>query len=82
MRPTRGETRAVLDVAARHGLILVTPDYRATKSWMGPKAEADLTQIIEELKGKRLTNPTLTQANGNCYRPRAAQAAGVSSCSF
>ena len=52
MRPTRGETRAVLDVAARHGLILVTPDYRATKSWMGPKAEADLTQIIEELKAR------------------------------
>jgi pimeloyl-ACP methyl ester carboxylesterase len=50
MRPTRDETRAVLDVAARHALILVTPDYRAGTSWMGPKAEADVTQIVGELK--------------------------------
>lgn len=52
MRPTRDETRAVLDVAGRHGLILVSPDYRAPTSWMGPKAEADLTQIIAELKAR------------------------------
>ena len=49
MRPTRDETRAVLDVAVRHDLILVTPDYRV-KSWMGPQAEADVTQIISDLK--------------------------------
>ncbi len=52
MRPTRDETRAVLDMAARHALILVTPDYRAPTSWMGPKAEADTTQIIAQLKGQ------------------------------
>jgi len=52
MRPTRSETRAVLDVAAKNKLILVSPDYRAPASWMGPKAEADLTQILEELRGR------------------------------
>lgn len=50
MRRTRDETRAVLDVASRRRLILVSPDYRALTSWMGPKAEADLTQIIGELR--------------------------------
>lgn len=52
MRPTRDETRAVLDVARKNQLILVSPDYRAPASWMGPKAEADLTQIIDELRGR------------------------------
>jgi len=37
-------------VAAEHGMIYVSPDYRATTSWMGPKAEADLVQIIGDLK--------------------------------
>lgn len=46
----RDEARAVRDVGAAHGMILVSPDYRATTSWMGPKAEADLVQILEELK--------------------------------
>ena len=31
-------------------MLLVSPDYRATTSWMGPKAEADLVQIIASLK--------------------------------
>ncbi|MDP1592073.1 MAG: alpha/beta fold hydrolase [Prosthecobacter sp.] len=47
---TRGECQGVRDVAARHGLIVVSPDYRARTSWMGPKAEADVVQIIMELK--------------------------------
>ncbi|QDU92658.1 esterase [Lignipirellula cremea] len=46
----RGECKGVRDVAARQGMIVVSPDYRATTSWMGPKAEADVVQIIEELK--------------------------------
>ncbi|HBJ83756.1 MAG TPA: alpha/beta hydrolase, partial [Verrucomicrobiales bacterium] len=47
---TRGECQGVRDVAAKHGLIVVSPDYRAKTSWMGPKAEADVVQIIAELK--------------------------------
>jgi len=46
----RDECRAVRDAAARHGLILVSPDYRAKTSWMGPKAEADVIQLIGDLK--------------------------------
>ena len=33
-------------------MILVSPDYRAKTSWMGPKAEADVVQIIDELKAR------------------------------
>lgn len=44
------ECRGARDTAARHGLLFVSPDYRAATSWMGPKAEADLVQIIEELR--------------------------------
>lgn len=47
---TRGECRGVRDVAAKHEMIVVSPDYRAKTSWMGPKAEADVVQIIAELK--------------------------------
>ncbi|MBI3852859.1 MAG: prolyl oligopeptidase family serine peptidase [Verrucomicrobia bacterium] len=50
VRDTRDECRAARDVAAAHGMIYVSPDYRAKTSWMGPKAEADLVQIIGELK--------------------------------
>lgn len=46
----RGECRAARDVAAAHGLLFVSPDYRAKTSWMGPKAEADVLQMIVELK--------------------------------
>ncbi|MBX7258877.1 MAG: alpha/beta fold hydrolase, partial [Candidatus Hydrogenedentes bacterium] len=49
---TRDECRAARDVAAARGMIFVSPDYRAKTSWMGPKAEADLVQIIDELKAK------------------------------
>ena len=50
VRNERDECRAARDVAAAHGMIYVSPDYRAKTSWMGPKAEADLVQIIGELK--------------------------------
>ncbi|MDA1049631.1 MAG: alpha/beta fold hydrolase [Planctomycetota bacterium] len=50
VRQERGECRAVRDVAAANGLILVSPDYRAKTSWMGPKAEADVVQIIHTVK--------------------------------
>ena len=50
IKNARDECRAVRDVAAAHRLILVSPDYRAKTSWMGPKAEADLLQIIDDLR--------------------------------
>jgi dipeptidyl aminopeptidase/acylaminoacyl peptidase len=52
VRDPRDECRAARDVAAEHGMIYVSPDYRAKTSWMGPKAEADVLQIIGELKKK------------------------------
>ncbi len=46
----RGETSSARDVARQNGMIFVSPDYRATTSWMGPAAEADMLQIIGDLK--------------------------------
>jgi pimeloyl-ACP methyl ester carboxylesterase len=40
----------VQDAAARHNMIMVSPDYRAKTSWMGPKAEADVVQILAEVR--------------------------------
>ena len=50
VRQSRGECRAARDVATANGMILVSPDYRAQTSWMGPAAEADMVQIIRTLK--------------------------------
>ncbi|MBI1312898.1 alpha/beta fold hydrolase [bacterium] len=50
VRQSRGECKGTRDVAVQHSLLLVSPDYRATTSWMGPKAEADLLQILKLLK--------------------------------
>ncbi|OHB84020.1 MAG: alpha/beta hydrolase [Planctomycetes bacterium RBG_16_64_12] len=50
VKDPRDECRAARDAAAKHGMIFLSPDYRAPTSWMGPKAEADLVQIITELK--------------------------------
>ncbi|MCA9175666.1 MAG: alpha/beta fold hydrolase [Planctomycetales bacterium] len=50
IRQSRAECRAVRDVASRAGMILISPDYRASTSWMGPLAEADTLQIITKLK--------------------------------
>lgn len=52
MKDPRDECRAARDVAERHKMVYVCPDYRAKTSWMGPKAESDVQQIIEELKEK------------------------------
>ena len=50
IREARDECRGTREAAARHGAILLSPDYRAPTSWMGPKAEADLVQIIAAAK--------------------------------
>ncbi len=50
VKDARGECRAARDAAAAHGMLFVSPDYRAKTSWMGPKAEADMVQVIAELK--------------------------------
>jgi alpha-D-xyloside xylohydrolase len=47
------EIQAVCDLAARHRMILISPDYRGRTSWMGPAAEADLVQLIREQRGHR-----------------------------
>ncbi len=52
----RGECKGARDAAAAHGLIFVSPDYRAKTSWMGPAAEADLVQLIKKLKSKYKSN--------------------------
>jgi pimeloyl-ACP methyl ester carboxylesterase len=46
------EAKAARDVAAARRMLFVSPDYRKSTSWMGPKAEADLVQIIDELKAR------------------------------
>jgi parallel beta-helix repeat protein len=50
IKDQRGECRGLRDVAMKHDMIFISPDYRAKTSWMGPKAEADVVQIIAELK--------------------------------
>ncbi|QDU49093.1 alpha/beta fold hydrolase [Gimesia panareensis] len=56
VKDPRGECRAARDIAGKYNLIYVSPDYRARTSWMGPQAESDLQQIIEELKAKYQIN--------------------------
>lgn len=53
VRQDRGECRGARDVALKHGMIFLSPDYRAPDSWMGPAAEADLVQILREVRGRR-----------------------------
>lgn len=49
VRQTRGECLAARDVASAHKMVMVSPDYRASTSWMGPAAEADMVQLIQIL---------------------------------
>jgi lysophospholipase L1-like esterase/pimeloyl-ACP methyl ester carboxylesterase len=56
IQQTRGECRGLRDVAAKQGLIFLSPDYRAKTSWMGPAAEADTLQIIAEVKKRYRAN--------------------------
>jgi predicted esterase len=50
VRDARGEARAAREAAAQNQLLFVSPDYRAKTSWMGPAAEADMLQLIGDLK--------------------------------
>jgi dipeptidyl aminopeptidase/acylaminoacyl peptidase len=50
VRQARGECNGARAVADKYQMIFIAPDYRAQTSWMGPKAEADLVQIIERLR--------------------------------
>ena len=50
VRQNRDECQALRDAAARYGMILLSPDYRATTSWMGPAAEADMLQILDDVQ--------------------------------
>lgn len=52
VKDPRDECRAARDAAAAHNMIYVSPDYRAATSWMGPAAEADLVQIIDEIRAR------------------------------
>ena len=56
IKDNRGECKGVRDAAAKYGLIVVSPDYRAKTSWMGPKAEADVVQILSEVKKRHHVN--------------------------
>lgn len=53
IKAERDECRAARDAALQRGMLYVSPDYRATTSWMGPAAEADLVQLIAILKKER-----------------------------
>lgn len=44
------EAKAARDTAKKYRMLYVSPDYRAKTSWMGPAAEADLVQVIQDLK--------------------------------
>ena len=48
----RGEAKGARDVAAKHNMVFVSPDYRAPAGWMGIAAEADTIHVIGELKRK------------------------------
>ena len=50
VRQPRGECSGARAVADKYRMIFIAPDYRAKTSWMGPKAEADLVQIIGKLR--------------------------------
>ena len=50
VRSMTGSCPAARAMAQAHRMIYIAPDYRAKTSWMGPKAEADLVQIIGILK--------------------------------
>lgn len=52
IRDNRDECRVAREMATRHQMIYVSPDYRAKTSWMGPAAEADLLQMMDDLHGQ------------------------------
>ena len=40
-------------------MIYVSPDYRATTSWMGPRAEEDTVQTIQDLRDRYRVNKAI-----------------------
>ncbi len=57
----RPECQGARDVALRRNMIFVSPDYRAKTSWMGPSAEADLLQILDDLNSRfRIRNVVIS----------------------
>ena len=50
VKDQRDECRSARDAAVKFGMIYISPDYRAKTSWMGPAAEADTVQIIQQLQ--------------------------------
>lgn len=46
----RAEFKAAQDAAAKYGMIYISPDYRAPASWMNIIAEADMIQIIGDVR--------------------------------
>jgi pimeloyl-ACP methyl ester carboxylesterase len=58
VKDRRDECRAPREFAAAHGMTYISPDYRASTSWMGPAAEADMVQLIgilrKEHEGRRI----------------------------
>lgn len=55
IRQSRAECSESRRFAAQASMICVSPDYRAPTSWMGPAAEADMVQLIDELhRGQRI----------------------------
>jgi pimeloyl-ACP methyl ester carboxylesterase len=47
--------RAAVDTVAKWRMIYVLPEYRGPRSWMGEKAEADVVQIIAQVKSRYRT---------------------------
>ena len=52
VKDDRGECKGSRDAAAEQQMIFVSPDYRAKTSWMGPAAEADMLQMLDDLHGR------------------------------
>lgn len=59
VKQDRSECKGVRAVAAQHEMIFISPDYRAATSWMGPKAEADVVQLIGLLKARYKTRKVI-----------------------
>ena len=49
----RGECKAAREAALSRQMLFVSPDYRAKTSWMGPKAESDVRDILAKLGRER-----------------------------
>lgn len=54
----RDECRGARDVATKYGMIYIAPECRGKLGWMGPKAEADIVQIIRNTQHKYKINKT------------------------